>query len=146
SNMRVRRMSVSDGVLTLKVSLFAALLTGMFRLLRLKFLEVGVEPVETSFPDLPVPLGPLGHFLERRGLEGTGAGLCLAPARNEARSLEHPQVFGDRGHGHLKRGGELGYGAFPGREPGENRAPRWVGEGRERRSESVGGHLHLTTW
>ena len=137
-------MSVSDVVLTAKVSLFAAALTGIFRLLRLEFLEVAIEPVEAAFPDLPIALGPFDNVLERRGLESAWSELGFASARDEPRTFEHTEMLGDRGHGHLERRGELRDRAFPGREPGENRAPCGVGEGGEGGAESVGGHLYLT--
>src|SRR6478672_11402692 len=144
SKRRVRQMSVSDVGVTVKVSLFAAVLTGMFRLLRLEFLEVGVEAVEAAFPDLPIALGPFGDVLERRGLEAARSELGFASARDEPGTFEHTEVLGDRGHGHAERSSELRDGALPGHESGENRAPCGIGEGGERGAESIGRHGYLT--
>jgi hypothetical protein len=64
--------------------------------------------------------------------------LRLAPALNQAGALQHLQMLGDRRHAHLEGLGQLGYGAFTGGEPGENRTPRWICEGGESRVEVHG--------
>src|SRR5262249_29434965 len=70
SKRRVRVISRSEGVVTLKVSLFATRLAGMVPLLRFRglcpfqFLKVAVEAIETCFPDMAIAFGPVGDFLE----------------------------------------------------------------------------------
>src|SRR5712691_3119059 len=97
SNRCVNRISRSDGVVTLKLSLFATRLTAMFFLLRFELPQVGIEAIETLFPDRAIALGPVGHFLERPHLEPAGPPLGLASARDQARPFEHAKMLGDRG-------------------------------------------------
>src|SRR5688572_27814370 len=97
SNRRVRRISSSDGVLTLNVSLFTALLPTMARLLSLHLLQVRVQTIEAVFPDLPVLLGPRGDLPQGRGLDPAPPPLRVLPARDQPRVLEHAQVLRHRG-------------------------------------------------
>src|SRR5688572_26137045 len=120
SNTRVITMSVSDGVVTLKVRLFAALLADMGFLLRVPgfhLLQVGVEAFETRLPDVAVALGPVGHLLEWGRLDAARPPLRLAPARDQAGALQHPQVLGDRRHAHVERLGQLGDRALASDQP-----------------------------
>jgi hypothetical protein len=88
------RISCSDGVVTSNVSLFAALLTTMIPLLlRLHLLEVRVQTIESSFPDLPVALGPLGDLFERPRFDAAWPPLGLASARNKTRPLEQAEML-----------------------------------------------------
>src|SRR5687768_4503479 len=103
SNTRVMRISRSDGVVTVKVPLFAAVLAGMFLLLGFQLLQVGVETIETCFPDGTIAFGPLGDFLDRCGLDSARAPLGLPSARDQSGALEHAQVLRYRRHAHLKR-------------------------------------------
>jgi hypothetical protein len=93
SKSRVNRISTSDGVVTVKLSLFAVPLPIMSCLLPFHFLKIGIQPVESLFPNVPVPLGPLGHVLERTRLEAAVPPLCLASAGDETGALEHAQVL-----------------------------------------------------
>src|SRR5687767_5522984 len=92
SNRRVSTISRSDGVVALKVSLFATMPAAMFLLLGCKFLQVGFETIETLFPDDAVPLGPVRHFLERRRFEAARPPLGLASPDDEPCALEYAQV------------------------------------------------------
>ena len=92
-NRRVIVISRSDGMVSLKVSLFAARLTGMFLLLRFQRLQIALEPIEAGFPDVAITFGPFGHLLEGAGVDPTRSPLRLAPARNESRTLEHSKVL-----------------------------------------------------
>jgi hypothetical protein len=47
----------------------SSFLAAGFRLTRLHVLEQGIELLETRFPELPVALGPIGEFLQRRWIE-----------------------------------------------------------------------------
>src|SRR4051812_8778261 len=48
-----------------------------------------VEPVEAGLPEAPVAPEPVDGLLERRRLEARGTQLGRAPARDQARALEH---------------------------------------------------------
>src|SRR5688572_33095570 len=101
SKRRVSSISVSDGVETLKVRLFAALLTGMGFLLGVlgfHLLEVAVEAVEPCLPNMAVAFSPVRHFLERRRLDAAGSPLRLAAARDEPGAFQHAEVLGYGGH------------------------------------------------
>jgi hypothetical protein len=50
-------------VVTLKLSLFAALPTTILRLLRFQLFEIRVQSIEPFFPDVPVSLGPVDDVL-----------------------------------------------------------------------------------
>ena len=68
----------------MKLSLFATLLTAILFLLRFELFQIGIEALETLFPDRAIPLGPVGHFFERCCLESAGPPLGLAPLLDEA--------------------------------------------------------------
>src|SRR6187200_3064935 len=127
SKSRVRTISRSEGVVALKLSLFATLLTAMFPLLLLRFLlfqflQIVVEPVEACFPDMPVAFGALGHLLEGTSLQPARPPLRLASARNQARAFEHAEVLRDGGHAHVEGLGEFGDGTFTRDETRQDRA------------------------
>src|SRR5436309_3073082 len=82
SKSRVKRISRSDGVVTLKLTLLAARLTAMFFLLRFELVQIGIEAIETLFPDRAIALGPVGHVLERPRLEPAGPPLGQALSRD----------------------------------------------------------------
>src|SRR5829696_3064594 len=140
SKSRVMRISRSDGVVTVKVALFAAVLAGMSLLLVFQLLQVGVESIETGFPDRAVPLGPVGNVLEGRRLDPARAPLRFPAAGDEPGALEHAQVLRDGRHAHLEGLGELGHGALAGREPGQDGPAGRVGESRKRGTEVVSVH------
>jgi len=57
---------------------------------------------------------------------------AVLAAREQTRSLEHPQVLGDGGQRHRERARELSDGRVGGaRQPGEDRATRRIGESGE---------------
>src|SRR6187397_757965 len=78
SNRRVSMISRSEGVVVLNVSLLAARLTGMAFLPGLEVLKDGVEAVQPSLPHVAIPVGPLGHLLQGRGLQAAGPPLGVA--------------------------------------------------------------------
>ena len=109
----------------------------------LQFLQVGLEPVEALLPDVAVALGPLGDFLERRRLDPARPPLRLAPARDQAGALEHPQVLRDGRHAHVERLGELGDRALARGQPRQDRPAGRVGEGGKRGAELIDWHAVL---
>src|SRR5882724_8048682 len=133
------RISVSDGVVTTKLSVFA-LLTTMTFLLRLQFLQVLVQTIESLFPDVAVALGPLGNRFERGPLDAARPPLRITPAGDQPRTLEDPEVLGHRGHAHVERLGELADRALARSEPSQNGPASGIGQGGEGGAQSVGLH------
>src|SRR5262249_19491598 len=127
SNSRVNTISRSEGVVVLKVWLFATLLTAISFLLPFQFVQVVVESVEARLPDVAIPFGPVSHFLQRARFDAARPPLGLPAPGDEAGALEHAQVLRDGGHAHVERLGELGHRAFARGQAGENRPPGWIG-------------------
>src|SRR5437588_386865 len=144
SKMRVERISLSDGVVT--VSLLPLAPIALLLSSTLELVQVLVQSVVALFPEPTVPLGPLGDLLQRARLEPGGPPLALPAPRDQPGSLEHLQVLRDRRHGHLERLGQLGDGGLSGREPREDGPPRGIREGRERSVQLVCRHHHSTPW
>src|SRR3954453_5087699 len=98
SNSRVKWISVSDGVVTLNVSLFPTPLVAMCFLLRrcrpFHLLQIALEVVELAFPKFSIPFRPGRDLLEGRGVDRARAPLRFASARDQSGALEHPQVLG----------------------------------------------------
>src|SRR5262245_17209983 len=140
SNRRVRTISRSEGVVTLKVSLFAARTAGMSLLLRFQVLQVHLELVEASLPDVAIALRPLGDLLERARLDPAGPPLGLAALGDEARALQHAQVLGDAGQAHVERLRQLRDRALALGQARQDGPPGGIGEGGERGAEGVGRH------
>src|SRR5262249_16731314 len=107
-------------------------------LLRRQLVQVVVETRETRVPESAIVIRPFGHLLDRRGLEVTGSPLRVAPARDEARTLEHLEMLRDGRPAHRERFGELADGAIPARETREDGAPSRIGESSERERELIG--------
>src|SRR5439155_20712718 len=104
--VRMRRVLPLSSVSTLKLSLFATRFTAISLLLRFELLQVGIEAIETLFPDRAVALGPRGDFLERSRLEPAGPPLGLASTHDQARPFEHPQIIRYSGQTGLERSGQ----------------------------------------
>src|SRR4051812_39652214 len=96
SKRRERRISSGEGVVTSKVSLFAARLPTMTLLLCLQSLQIAVEPIEPPLPELAVALGPVHDLLERCRLQPAVTPLRLAPPGDQASALQHRQVLRHR--------------------------------------------------
>src|SRR4051812_46916372 len=136
SKRRVSRISRSDGVLTLKLLLFPAPLTAMCVLLFLReCLQIRIEAIESLLPDGPIPLGPVGNVPNRARLETAWTPLRLAAARDQPRAFEHAQVLRYGRQADIERLRKLSHGPFARDEPGQNRAPGRIGQGRERGTE-----------
>jgi hypothetical protein len=101
----------------------------MVFLLPFQFLQIVIESIQAGFPDVAVTLGPVRHLFERACINPARPPLGLAPSRNQAGALEHPQVLRDRGHAHVERFGELGDRAFTGYQPRQNRSPCRIRQG-----------------
>src|SRR3954470_1392208 len=99
--------------------------------------EVGVETFEALLPVPPVEADPIGDVPEWSRPKPARAPLCLPALLDEAGPFQHPQVLRDRGLAHVERLREVLHGCLPCREAGEDRPTRRVGEGGERRAESV---------
>src|SRR5262245_31711285 len=73
----------------------------------LQFAQVIVEPVETLFPEAAIALEPIVDFLQRARLDPARPPLRLASARDQAGTLEHLEVLGNRRQTHIEGLGEF---------------------------------------
>src|SRR6185503_1554308 len=78
-------------------------------LLRLQLLQISVEPVEAFLPKFPVILEPAVDILEGAWRDFAGSHLRVSRACDQPRPLQHFEMLGDRGHGHVEGLGELRY-------------------------------------
>src|ERR1700682_6129743 len=76
-------------------------------LLRLQFVQIVVQAIQALLPMAAVIRNPIGDLLERCRLQTAGAPLGLAPARNQAGTLQHLEMLGNPGKTHLERCGQL---------------------------------------
>src|SRR3970282_1378219 len=109
----------------------------MFLLLFLQLAQIVVQAVVALFPEAPVVFEPVAGRLKGGEFEPAGAPLRLAPAGDEAGPLEHLEVLGHGGQGHLERGSEFRHRRLPIREAEEDLAAGGVGECREGAAELV---------
>ncbi len=79
-------------------------------------------------------------------MEAARTPLCIASAHHKSGALQDLEVLGDGGEADAERAGQIGDRGFAAREPGEDGAPRGIGEGGEGGAEMVGGHLYVTSW
>ena len=98
------------------------------------------EAVEARIPQLAVLLQPVGHVLQRARLNLARPRLRLAGPQDQPTALEHLDVLRDGLDRHVERLGELVDRRGPRRQPGEDRAPRRIGEGRVGGAEMIGQH------
>src|SRR6201998_996165 len=89
-----RRASTIARSAVLGSTLVLALLAGMFFFLALKCLQIIVQAVEAFLIEPAVVLHPIGDVLQRARFEPARPPLRVAAARDEARSLQHLEVFG----------------------------------------------------
>src|SRR5207247_10754420 len=115
-------------------------LAAMSLLLLLQFLQVVVKSIEPLLPVDAIALDPRIDLLERASLERRRPPLRLLATRHEARALEHLQMLADRGEAHLEGLRELGHRCAALRKTGEDRAPRWIGQGAEDDAQPVDRH------
>src|SRR5690349_14638371 len=126
-----------DCAATAPVLRFAAV---TFLLLSLKFVEVIAQAVEALFPEPAVLSDPIRDLPQRLRVEAAGPPLRPPALRDQAGALQHLEVLGHGGQGHVERLGELLDRGLARGEPREDRAAGRVGEGREGGAELVGRH------
>src|SRR5438105_3259579 len=114
SNVRVARISRSP---TRVAGMFASFPAAMWFLPGLKFLQVLSQTIETLLPEAAVMLDPIGDVLEVTRLEAAGPPLSLAPARDQAGTLQDLEMLGNARQAHFERFGQLGDRGFSAREP-----------------------------
>jgi len=82
-------------------------------------------------PEAAVAVDPGGRLAHRAREEAAAPAAALAATLEQARALQHAQVFGDRWQGDSERLGEFAHGGLAGPQPRQDGAPRRVREGRE---------------
>src|SRR5215510_11241309 len=78
-----------------------------FQLTVFQLAQVVVQTVEALLPVAAVALHPVGDLLERLRLQPAGPPLRLAPARDQSRVLQYPEVLRNCRKTHLERLGQL---------------------------------------
>jgi hypothetical protein len=108
-------------------------------------LEQRVEARDIGLQRAAVPFDPRRHFDERLDLDAHRPTLGIAPASDQARTLEHLQVLGDRRLAHGERRRQFGdRGLAPG-QTREEGAARPIGERGKRGVEAIGGPVLITS-
>src|SRR5258705_12127642 len=97
-----------------------------FRIVSLQLFEQFVEALKADLPILAVSFQPFGGLCERLGHELAWASLCIQAARNEARPLQHFEVFGNRRLAHRERRGQLLHLSLSRRETCKDFIPRRI--------------------
>src|SRR5690242_9658798 len=87
-------------------TVFSPLVVIVFLLLN-QILQNFVQALEALVPEAPVFPHPLRSLLEPAALEPARPPLGVAALRDEARALQHFQVFGDAGQAQVERFGQL---------------------------------------
>src|SRR6266436_7463580 len=137
------QISWSDGVVTLKLSLFAVLLPTMSPLLLcLQLLHVLIQSIEPLFPDLPVTLGPIGDFFQGTGIDSTPPPLRVPSLHDQSRAFQHTKVLRDGGHTHFKRLGEFANRAFAQKQTGQDGSACRVRKRCKRGTQSITRHCY----
>ena len=108
-------------------------------------LEEACKRVKLRLPKLSILFDPFGRVPHRFGFETAAAEATVACAFHETGSLEHPEMFGDRGTRDLEWASELTDRSFTLRETREDRPPRRVGERRKGHIESIAISNHMVT-
>src|SRR2546427_4754320 len=126
--------------------LFAAIsfllaLNVLYFVLALQLLEVAAQLVEALLPVAPVVLDPVGDVLERIGLQPARPPLRLAAALDQARALQHLEMFRNGGKADLEGLGQFQDRGFARGEAREDRPPRGIGEGGKGGAEAIGRHV-----
>src|SRR5450759_5428368 len=116
-------------------------LASIFLLLGLHGLKIGIQTVETLFPEPAVLLYKIGDLVQRFRLQSAGPPLRLAAARDQAGALQHLEVFGNGGSGHFEWRGELRDRCLARGETCKDRAASRVGECGEGGAEVIKRHL-----
>lgn len=109
-------------------------------------LEKCVEALKVAGPDAVIFLEPFGGFREWLGLQAARAALRILAVGDEPGELEHLEVLGDRGLGHLEGLGEFRDGGFAGSEARKDRPPSWIGERGKGGIQAIGRGHCITNW
>src|SRR5215208_7221195 len=108
----------------------------------LRLCEEALQRVELALPELPVARDPLEGVSHGLVDEAAAAGTSLLGALDEARSLEHRQVLGDRGQRHVEWLRKLPDRGVALRQLLHDRPAGWIGESPEGRIQrSTLNHL-----
>src|SRR5947208_17115492 len=99
----------------------------LFLVLGLQLVEQCVQALERGLPEPAVALQPLRSIGEPLGLEPAGPALGIAAARDQAGTLQHLEMLGDRRLAHRERATELRHRCLARRESREDRATGWIG-------------------
>src|SRR5215470_11612760 len=110
-------------------------------LLGFKIREICVHLVETFGPEAAIARQPVVDGLERSRLQPTGPPLRLAPARDEARDLQHLQMPRHRRQADVEGLRDLVHSRLPPGKPRQDRPPRRIRECREGDGKSIGHYL-----
>ena len=104
------------------------------------FLEIIIQSIEAGVPETAILFKPVVDVLEAGRLDPAWPPLRLAATRDQTGALQHLEVLRDSGQAHLEGLGQLGHRRFAQGEPREDRAPRRIGESRERGAEAIRRH------
>ena len=94
-------------------------------------LQVGGQLIELALPVALVEVDPVSRLAHRRRDEPRAARAAVASDLGQAGTLEHTDVLGDGGQGHVEVRRELTDRALSRGEPGEDLAACRIGERRE---------------
>jgi hypothetical protein len=97
----------------------------------LEFVEQCIEALVVLFEDPAVTFDPIHGLSQPLRFQFAGAPLRIDAHRDEAGTLEHFQVPGNRGLAHLERLGKFRHGGLPLRQPRQDGAAGGVGQGGE---------------
>ncbi len=105
------------------------------------------EAIELRVPEHMGVGQPAADRIEGRGVELTALDAAVFDGGDQAGRLEHTQMLEDRRHRHVERLGELGDRRLAPGQPGQDGAPRRVGQRAEHRVQmSVAIHNHLVKY
>ena len=96
-----------------------------------------IEPVEALFPEAAIRFEPVGDILQGGAIELAGAPLGVPAAGDQAGSLQHLEVFGNRRLTEAEWFHELVDGRLAQRQSSQDGAPGGVGEGGECGGQAV---------
>jgi len=96
--------------------------------------------IELLLPELPVTLDPFGRILHGFGRQAAAINSAILAPRDELCPLEHSQVLGHPGKGHVVGRGQDADGSFALRQTCQDTSPGSIGKRGERGVE-VGIHI-----
>src|SRR5258708_27060308 len=105
-----------------------------------QILQNVVQALEGLVPEAPVLSHPLRSLFEARRLQPARPPLGVAALRDEARALQHFQVFGNAGEAQVNRLCQLRDRGLPLGKTSQDRAPGGIGEGAKREARLISCH------